>query len=284
MPVRLPPMTTLTTMTRRGLLASAVFGLLPSATGCSGSASGPDQGTDQQAVTSGLAGLEHRFGARLDAYARDTGTGAEVGYRAGDRFPMCSTYKVLAAAAVLNRGNTGINERLCEAAVRYSDNTAANLLLEVLGGPAGVTAYARSLGDRVTRLDRTEPTLNEALPGDPRDTTSPSAIATDYEAIVLGTALAAADRALIAGWLNGSTTGAGRIRAAVPAGWTAGDKTGTGGYGTDNDVAILWPPRRPPITLAVMSTRSTSTAPPDNALVATAARTVLAALGVLRVS
>jgi beta-lactamase class A len=277
-------MTTLTSLTRRGLLAGVVLGLLPSVTGCSERASGPDRGTGQQAVTSSLAGLEHRFDARLGAYARDTGTGAELGYRADDRFPMCSTYKVLAAAAVLNRSFSGTNERLCEAAVRYSDNAAANSLLEELGGPAGVTAYARSLGDHVTRLDRTEPTLNQALPGDLRDTTSPRAIATDYDAIVLGTAISPADRALITGWLKDSKTGADRIRASVPVGWTVADKTGTGGYGTDNDVAILWPPQRSPITLAIMSTHSTAAATPDNTLVATTARMVLAALGVLRMS
>lgn len=200
-------MTTLTTTTRRGLLAGVVLGLLPSATGCSSRASGPDQRTGQQAVTSSLAGLGHRFDVRLGAYARDTGTGAELGYRADDRFPMCSTYKVLAAAAVLNRSISGTKEHLCEAAVRYSDNAAANSLLEELGGPAGVTAYARSLGDHVTRLDRTEPTLNQALPGDPRDTTSPRAIATDYDAILLRTAISPANRALITGWLKDSKTG-----------------------------------------------------------------------------
>lgn len=278
-------MTALTTMTRRSLLAGAVIGLLPSAAGCSSSASRPDRLSGQQAVTAGLARLERRFGVRLGAWARDTGTGAAVGYRAGERFPMCSTYKVLAAAAVLHRGDSAaLSQRLGQEAVSYSDNTAGNLLLSQLDGPAGVTAYARSLGDQVTRLDRTEPTLNQARPGDSRDTTSPQAIGTDYEAIVLGTALSPANRALITQWLKDAATGGGRIRAAVPAGWAVGDKTGTGGYGTDNDIAILWPPRRSPIVLAVMSTRSTPAAPPDNALVATTARTVLAALGVLRIS
>jgi beta-lactamase class A len=271
-------MTTVTTMTRRGLLATAVIGLLPSVTGCSGGSPRPGGGTGQQAVTASLAGLERRFGARLGAYARDTGTGAVLGYRAGERFPMCSTYKVLAAAAVLHQGGSAVlSERLGQEAVSYSDNTAGNLLLGQLGGPAGVTAYARSLGDQVTRLDRTEPTLNQARPGDPRDTTSPQAIATDYAAIVLGTALSPGDRALITTWLKDSTTSAGRIRAAVPASWTVGDKTGTGGYGTDNDIAILWPP----IILAVMSTFSTPAAQPDDAVVATTAKTVLAALDVL---
>jgi beta-lactamase class A len=285
----LSPMTNLAIMTRRGLLAATATGLLSSATGCSRGPSNPGGPTGQQAATASqqavkasLAGLERRYGARLGAYALETSTRAAVGYRADERFPMCSTYKVLAAAAVLHQGKSAaLAERLAEEAVSNSDNTAGNLLLGKLGGPAGLTAYARSLGDLVTRLDRTEPTLNEARPGDPRDTTTPRAIAADYKAILLGTVLNLSDRALVAKWMKGSTTGADRIRAAVPSDWMVGDKSGTGGYGTDNDVAILWPPQRPPIILAVMSTRSSQSAAPDNALVATTARTVLGALGVL---
>lgn len=275
-------------MTRRGLLAATATGLLSSATGCSegqfnpGGLTGQRAATaSQQTVKASLSGLETRYGARLGAYVLETSTGTAVGYRADERFPMCSTYKVLAAAAVLHQGKSAaLAERLGEEAVSNSDNTAGNLLLSKLGGPAGLTAYARSLGDRVTRLDRTEPTLNEARPGDPRDTTSPRAIAADYQAILLGTVLNPSDRALVAQWMKDSATGAGRIRAAVPSDWIVGDKSGTGGYGTDNDVAILWPPQRPPIILAVMSTRSSQSAAPDNALVATTARTVLGALGV----
>jgi beta-lactamase class A len=144
---------------------------------------------------------------------------------------------------------------LCEAAVQVSDNTAGNLLLRELGGPAGLTRFARSLGDGVTRLDRTEPDLNAATPGDPRDTTSPRAFATTLEALVLGTALDAADRRVLTGWLEGTTTGANRIRAGTPPGWRVADKTGTGSYGTANDVAVLWPPGRDPIVLAVLTDR-----------------------------
>jgi beta-lactamase class A len=159
-----------------------------------------------------------------------------------------------------------------------ASTSAGNLLLRELGGPAAVTAFARSLGDRVTRLDRIEPYLNQAVPGDIRDTTSPRAIGTDYADLVLGTALTPAGRSLLTQWLVGSTTGTGLIRAAVPAGWTVGDKTGTGRYGTANDVAIVWPPRRSPIVVAIMSTRAAQDAQPSHALVARAAEIVLAAL------
>jgi beta-lactamase class A len=296
---------------RRTLLAAGAAELLMSAAGCSGSRSGTppvrSSGSPPDAiVTARLVTLERHFGARLGVYARDTGTGATVTYRADERFAMCSTYKVLAAAALLHRDSsaelderivystadviegspvtaahagTGMTlVRLCQAAVSDSDNTAGNLMLGELGGPGAVTAYARSLGDHVTRLDRTEPDLNEATPGDVRDTTSPRAIGTDLEAIVLGTALAPARRLLLTRWLVADTTGVGRIRAAVPRGWTVADKTGSGRYGTDNDIAILWPPRRSPIVLAVMSTRATANAQPSNTLVANCARVVLPSL------
>jgi beta-lactamase class A len=309
---------------RRALLITGAAGLLLPVAGCSvstsapgrparpaapsrqpGGATGRTAGGDP-AVAARLAGLERRFGARLGVYARDTGSGATVAYQADERFPMCSTFKVLAAAAILHRDSpaelgrrvrysradlmppspvtaahlaTGLTvEQLCQAAVSDSDSTAANLLLAKLGGPAGVTAYARSLADHVTRLDRTEPTLNEGTPGDDRDTSSPAALGADYAAIVTGSALAPKGRSLLTRWLVGSVTGAGRIRAAVPAGWTVGDKSGTGGYGTDNDIAVLWPPKRSPIVLAIMSTRATQTAPPANALVAQATGIILPAL------
>jgi beta-lactamase class A len=145
---------------------------------------------------------------------------------------------------------------ICEAAVALSDNTAANLLLALLGGPAGLTAYARSLGDRVTRLDRIEPALNEAAPHDVRDTTTPSALVGDLHAILVGAALSQASRARLIGWLVACKTGDRRLRAGVPAGWRVGDKTGSGGHGTTNDVGILWPPDRDPVLVAVYLTRT----------------------------
>ncbi|MGH3788617.1 MAG: class A beta-lactamase [Pseudonocardiaceae bacterium] len=237
----------------------------------------------------------------------DSGTGQELSHRADERFPMCSTFKVLAAAAVLDRnppehldlrvryraadivpfspiteahihGGLTIRE-LCDAAIRYSDNTAGNLLLDELGGPGAVTAFARSLGDQVTRLDRREPELNSAVPGDDRDTTSPRAIAADYRELVLGSWLDDMDRALLSIWLVGNATGDTRIRAGLPADWRVGDKTGAGRYGVVNDVAIAWPPGTAPIVLAVLSARPTTDAPGDNMLIAQAATVIANELG-----
>jgi beta-lactamase class A len=140
---------------------------------------------------------------------------------------------------------------LCEAAMTLSDNGAANLLLNLLGGPPGVTAYARSLGDPTTRLDRREPELNRVKPGDPRDTTTPDAMLGDLQKLALGAALSPASRQRLVGWLVANQTGDESLRAGVPKGWRVGDKTGTGPTGgAVNDVAIVWPPGRAPILIA----------------------------------
>lgn len=194
---------------------------------------------------------------------------------------MCSTFKLLLAAAVLHRADTDCEdlarrvpireadllptspgtrpfagkdlsvEALCEAAMIYSDNTAANLLLKSMGGPAGVTGFARHLGDKVTRLDRYELDLNKVAPGEVHDTTTPAAMLGDLQRLALGPALTSASRQRLVGWMLANTTGGDRLKAGVPADWKVGDKTGAylpgGGV---NDVAILWPPGRAPILVA----------------------------------
>jgi beta-lactamase class A len=253
-----------------------------------------------------LFDLERRFDARLGVHAVATGSGATVDHRADERFAFCSAFKGLAAAAVLHRAPTahldtvvtyteadllksstitrqhvatGMTIRdLCDAAVRYSDGTAGNLLLRDLGGPAELTAYLRGLGDDVTRMDRFEPHIVEATPGDPRDTTTPRAIGTDYERIVLGDALAPDDRDLLRDLLERGVAGAKRTRAGVPQGWRVANKTGTGDYGTLNDIGVVWPPDSAPLLVSIMSSRSTSDAAYDEALVAEAAAYVAQAL------
>lgn len=226
-----------------------------------------------------LAALETRIGARLGVSALDTATGQRLRHRAAERFPMCSTFKLMAVAAILHRVDTDCEdlagpvavtkadvvgwapvtskhlgeklpmEALCEAAVVWSDNGAANLILNALGGPQGVTGYARSLGDKITRLDRRELALNEGRPGDPRDTTRPDATVADLQKLFTGRALTPASRERLERWLVADEQGKARIRAGVPAGWRVGDKTGTGNNAT-NDVAVIWPPGRPPILVA----------------------------------
>ncbi|WP_329250128.1 class A beta-lactamase [Actinoallomurus sp. NBC_01490] len=299
------------TPSRRALLVAAA--LLP-LTGCDAGhraisrppSPSPSRGATRSPDLSRFAALEREHDTRLGVYALATGTGAAVAYRADERFAFCSTFKTLAAAAVLHRNPlshlnkrvtytradvdsispitrnhvaTGMTIRqLCDAAIRHSDGTAGNLLMRDVGGPAGLTAYLRELGDTVSRMDDYEPKLNRIPPHDPRDTTTPRAIAADYRGLVLGDALTTDRRALISDWLERSTNGAGRIRAGVPQGWKVADKTGTGDYGRANDIAIVWPPHAAPLVLAVMSDRSGYRTPPKESLIAKATRLIVADL------
>jgi beta-lactamase class A len=239
-------------------------------------------------ATDRFEALERRHGGRLGVAILDLAKGRRMEHRANERFPMCSTFKFLAAAFVLarvDRGEERLDRRvafteadlarragrvawspvtekrvggdgmtiaeICEAAIALSDNSAANLLLASFGGPAALTAYARSLGDGVTRLDRIEPDLNEATPGDPRDTTSPAAMLETMRKLVLGGALSDASREHLAAWLVATRTGDKRLRAGFPRGWRVGDKTGTGMNGAANDIAVAWPPDRRPLIATV---------------------------------
>lgn len=224
-----------------------------------------------------LAAIEKAAGGRLGAYVLDTGSGRGAGWRAGERFALCSTFKLSLAALALREAGAGrlrLDEHLAytradllsnspetarhvdqgsmsiaalaEAAQLYSDNCAANLLLRRLGGPAGLTRFWHGIGDRQTRLDRYEPDLNRVPPGEPRDTTTPEAMARGVARFVLGDILTPADRARLGDWMARTATGMKRIRAALPAGWRGGDKTGTAAYegmaAKVNDIAVLHPP------------------------------------------
>jgi beta-lactamase class A len=147
---------------------------------------------------------------------------------------------------------------LIAAAIQYSDNTAANLLLNTVGGPASLTAYLRQIGDGVTRLDRIEPDLNSATPGDQRDTTTPGAMMADMRALLVEGHLEGASRDRLLGWLVGNTTGAAKLRAGLPSAWRVGDKTGTGDHGSTNDVAIVWPTGRRQLLVAAYLTETTA--------------------------
>ncbi|WP_067449350.1 class A beta-lactamase [Nocardia alba] len=255
-----------------------------------------------------FADLESKYGARLGLSVLDTGSGAALAYRADERFPMASTFKGLACGALLqahplstgyfdqvirytpadlvvNSSETGKHldtgmtvAALCDAAITLSDNTAGNMLLRLLGGPAGFTAFLRTLGDPVSRLDRWEPELNTAIPGDERDTTTAAALVANYRALVVGTALPEPERAQLATWLKASKTGATRIKAGLPADWIVGDKTGSPAYGSALDVAVAWPPNRAPLVLAVLTTKPKRDAEPANDLVAEATEVAVAQL------
>ncbi|WP_405138135.1 class A beta-lactamase [Nocardia sp. NBC_01388] len=268
--------------------------------------------TSTSAADAQLAAVEQHAQARLGVFALDTATGKTVGYRQDERFPMASTFKTLACGALLHahpldtgyfnqiihftdadvtaadgapvtgaRVASGMSVlELCDAAITYSDNVAGNEVLKLLGGPQAVTQFVRTLGDQVSRLDRWEPLLNDSIPGNEQDTTTPAAIAHDYQALTVGDALPAPERKQLTDWLLANTTGGQRIRAGLPNDWKTGDKTGTGsGYGTANDVAVTWPTgSTAPIVIAVLSTHPAKEAQADSTVIAEATRNAVAAV------
>jgi len=232
-----------------------------------------------------IAEIEGGLGGRIGFSAIDTGNGRRLQHRGGERFAMCSTFKATLAAAILARvdhGELKLDEKvvlpaanllanspmtsahiadgtltleaLCRAAVEVSDNTAANYLLSLIGGPPGLTAFFRQTGDRVSRLDRIELELNSNYPGDPRDTTTPEAMAGTLSSIVLGQKiLSDISRECLTGWMLNEQNGRDRIRSAVPASWRVANKPGTSAEsaGETNDIAVIWPPGRKPIVLCI---------------------------------
>lgn len=252
-----------------------------------------------------LSALEISSGGRIGISAINTANDTRLQYRGEERFPICSTFKMMGVAAILKESmkNSQLLQQkvnykkedlvvyspltekhltdgmtvseLCAATITLSDNTAMNLLMKKLGGPKAVTAFARSIGDNTFRLDRWEPELNTALPGDLRDTSTPAAMAKSLQRLGLGDALSVPQRKQLQIWLKNNTTGDSRIRAGVPKGWLVGDKTGTGDYGTTNDIGIIWPSKCPPIVVTIYFTQNKKDAAPQNDVIASATRIVI---------
>ena len=293
-----------TPLSRRDFVLTGALALLPAPARVTGRrTTAPDRDT-------ALAEIERRVGGRLGVAALDTASGWRMAWRADERFAMCSTFKILLTGLVLSRVDTrrerlervipysaadvlswapvtrahardgGMSvSALCAAALEYSDNTAANLLLGTVGGPAAVTSWARALGDPVTRLDRIEPALNSAQPGDPRDTSTPAAMLEDTRRLVVDDVLSSTSRDLLRGWLGACTTGGARLRAGLPPSWWIGDKTGTGDHGATNDVAIGWPANgRGPVLVVAYLTETTAPSSARDAALASVARAVIASL------
>ncbi|EOQ15679.1 class A beta-lactamase [Bacillus cereus] len=250
-----------------------------------------------------FAKLEKEYNAKLGIYALDTGTNQTVAYHANDRFAFASTSKSLAAGALLRQNSiealderitykredlsnynpitekhldTGMTlKELADASVRYSDSTAHNLILKKLGGPSAFEKILREIGDTVTNSERFEPELNEVNPGETHDTSTPEAIAKTLQSFTLGTVLPSEKRELLVDWMKRNTTGDKLIRAGVPKGWEVADKTGAGSYGTRNDIAIIWPPNKKPIVLAILSNHDKEDAEYDDKLIADTTKVVL---------
>ncbi|KVZ00216.1 class A beta-lactamase [Burkholderia ubonensis] len=289
---------------RRSLLLAAVAA--PFVAACAPAPVGDHE--HLRAAQAQLDALEQASNGRLGVAALDTATGARIAHRSRERFPLCGTFAVVAAAAMLARSaldasllprrilyrryelvpGSPVTERhadtgmkigqLCEAMLQSGDKSAANLLMSVLGGPQTVTEFAHASGDTLFRLDRWEPELNTARPDDERDTSTPLAMAETMRRLLLGDTLGAPERAQLTKWLLGSANGVKGIRAGVPSDWRVAGKTGTGGYGTTTDVAVLWPPSHAPLVIAVSFTQPGADASPRADVVAEAARIAAAAL------
>ena len=302
--------------TRRASLAALTVVVLIPIGGCSSNDGDSTEAPSETSVPSNTPAdisadeefeeLESTYDVRLGVYAVDTGTEHEIEYRVDERFGHASTFKALLCGVVLQQYFiddldqvitytsddlvfwSPITERnvatgmsiggLCEAAVRYSDNTATNLLLDEIGGPSGLQEALRENGDAVISTDRYETEMSESVPGDTRDTSTPRSIGTSLRTFVLDDALPEDERTMLTKWLVENTTGAALIRAGVPDDWVVGDKTGNGGYGTRNDIAVAWPPDGDPVIIAVLSSRDQDGADHDDQLIADAAAVVVDAL------
>lgn len=257
-----------------------------------------------------VIGVERQLEARLGVEVLDIESKRKWAYQADQRFPMCSTFKVIASAAFLAKvdsgedslsrkvviddsdlvsyspmtitriGDAGMSmSEICEAALTLSDNTAGNIILESIGGPSGVTQFARDIGDETFRLDRWETELNEAVIGDLRDTTSPAAMTETLQKLLFGNVLSEASKSLLQSWLTDNKTGDAKLRAGLPSAWTVGDKTGGGNNGTMADVAFILVPNRKPIIVSIYMTETTASFDDRNAGIANIARALKQALG-----
>ncbi|ASV67514.1 MULTISPECIES: class A beta-lactamase [Cytobacillus] len=258
-------------------------------------------------VSSGkFAQLEEKYGAKLGVYAIDTGNEETVAYQEDERFAYASTFKALAGAVLLKENPISILDEkrmytkedlvtyspitekyvdegmtlreIAKAAMQYSDNTAGNLLFAELGGPDQLEEALRAIGDDVTEMDRLETELNEATPGDTRDTSTPKALATNLRIVGLTDELSEEKREIFQEWFKGNTTGDTLIKSGVPTDWIVGDKSGAASYGTRNDIAIVWPPNDEPIVIAILSNKQEKEAEYDDQLIGEATEIVLETL------
>lgn len=279
--------------------------------GCTGDnnySAQPQQKNQETVITDDFAKLEDKYDARLGVFALDTGTNETVSYRSDERFAYASTHKALAVGVLLQQKSIAdLNQRitytsedlvnynpitekhidtgmtlkeLSDASIRYSDNTAGNLILKQIGGPSGFKKSLREIGDNVSNPKRFEPELNEVNPGETHDTSTAKALATSLQAFTIGDALPKEKRTILTDWLKRNTTGDALIRAGVPKDWEVADKTGAGSYGTRNDIAIIWPPKGDPIILAILSSRDKKDADYNDKLIAQATEVVIDTLKV----
>jgi beta-lactamase class A len=281
--------------------ALMMIGLMPAAS----RAQGAPPATVRQAIDE----AERATNARIGVAVLDAEAGRQWSYRGDERFALTSTFKAFACAALLARaegGQIALGElkrfsrsdvvtyspvtqayadgpglsldALCAATLRTSDNTAGNLVLDAIGGPGGFTAFMRRLGDGSTRLDRRETSLNEAVPGDIRDTTTPDAAAASLQRLVAGDALSATSRGKLTNWMAANEVAGPLLRSVLPEGWRIADRSGAGGHGARAIVAALWPPGRGPVVVAIYVAETSASMDERNKAIAIVGRAVVNAV------
>lgn len=251
---------------------------------------------------SAFSKIESDYGVKLGVYAFDTETNKEVVYNADNRFTYCSTFKALMAGEILKKYqldqlkqvikytqkdvlsyapvtkdhvDKGMSiEEICNAAIRFSDNTAANLLLNLIGGPSGFKSALNQLGDNVTEPARIEPELNNPTTGDIRDTSTPRQLAIDLKEYTTGNILTDDKKKILIDWMSGNATGDKLIRAGAPQDWMVADKSGSGSYGIRNDIAIVMPPNKKPIFVAILSSKNVQDAKSDDKPISEASKVI----------
>jgi len=252
-----------------------------------------------------IENIESKLNARIGVSVRVVNSKTSWEYNADDRFPMSSTFKTIACAALLHRVDAGLERldrvvtftkedlviyspateyragttgmtlaELCEATITLSDNTAGNLILGAIGGPLALTRFVRSIGDEYTQLNRWETDLNEAVPGDVRDTTTPNAMASLLEGLIFGEILSVDSRSTLEDWLKRNSVGDALLRAGIPEDWEIGDKTGAGGYGSRSIAAVMWPPSGNPIVATVYITETEASFEDRNTAIADIGRAI----------
>lgn len=292
------------------LIRRAAFGLSLVAVGVTGHQQAAFAAEfDPAPIERAVKDAQARLSARIGVVVVDRQTGENWTHRAQERFPLNSTFKTFLCAALLHQGEAGETDparrveirgadlvsyspvtetkvgtdgmtllELCEATVTKSDNTAANLVLDDIGGPDALNRYLRGIGDTVTRLDRREPEMNYGQPGDERDTTTPAAAAATLQKLVLGNALSADAKKQLQSWLEDNRVGNSTLRAGLPAGWKVADKTGAGGNGSRSNIAVIWPEGRAPVVVAVYITETQASFKARNQAIADIGRAIASAL------
>ena len=260
-----------------------------------------------ETIAQAARAIETELGGRVGVALRRQGDAQVTGHRPDERFPLSSTFKAPLCGAILTLVDAGADQldrpigytsadlvdyspvtsthnamtvgALCEATITLSDNTAANLLLDRLGGPEDFTAYLRAIGDDTTRLDRRETALNEAAPGDPRDGSTPAAMTATLDRLLFGPILSAASRDQLEAWMRADQVADDLLRASLPQGWIIGDKTGAGGFGSRSIVAVIRPPQGGPWLAAVYLTGNKADMPTRNRAIARIGAAIVSEIG-----